>query len=103
MSARDFLLSGGDLPGCLLSFVVTPLSGHLSDRDHGSAHQRAKLVLLTAGGKTAFAAAMKRQSAWATDLGGGLNAREIEAAAATLRSIRQRLDDRTDNGGDNAE
>ena len=66
-------------------------------------HQRAKLVLLTAGGKTAFAAAMKRQSAWATDLGSGLNAREIEAAAATLRSIRQRLDDRTDNGGDNAE
>src|SRR6516165_11056427 len=28
-------------------------------------HQRAKLVLLTAAGKTAFAAAMKRQAAWA--------------------------------------
>src|ERR1700756_4749159 len=30
-----------------------------------SHHQRAKLALLTAAGKTAFAAAMKRQAAWA--------------------------------------
>ena len=65
-------------------------------------HQRAKLVLLTAAGKTAFAAVMKRQSAWATELGSGLSAGKIEAAAVMLRVIRQRLDDRTDNGGNNA-
>jgi DNA-binding MarR family transcriptional regulator len=65
-------------------------------------HQRAKLVLLTAAGKTAFAAVMKRQSAWAIDLGRGLHARQIEAAAVMLRTIRQRLDDRAGNGGDNA-
>ncbi len=65
-------------------------------------HQRAKLVLLTPAGKMAFAAVMKRQSAWATELGRGLNAKPIETAAVMLRTIRQRLDDRTDNGGDNA-
>ena len=65
-------------------------------------HQRAKLVLLTAAGKTAFAAVMKRQSTWATELGRGLNAKQIETAAVMLRTIRQRLDDRTENGGDNA-
>src|SRR5215813_11247121 len=35
-------------------------------------HQRAKLVVLTPTGKSAFAAAMKRQGAWASDLGAGL-------------------------------
>jgi DNA-binding MarR family transcriptional regulator len=65
-------------------------------------HQRAKLVLLTPAGNTAFAAVMKRQSAWATELGKGLNAKPIETAAVMLRTIRRRLDDRTDNGGDNA-
>jgi DNA-binding MarR family transcriptional regulator len=65
-------------------------------------HQRAKLVLLTPAGNTAFAAVMKRQSRWATELGRGLNAKPIETAAVMLRTIRRRLDDRTDNGGDNA-
>jgi DNA-binding MarR family transcriptional regulator len=65
-------------------------------------HQRAKLVLLTATGKTAFAAVMKRQSAWATELGRGLHASQIKTAAGMLRTIRQRLDDRAENGGDNA-
>ena len=65
-------------------------------------HQRAKLVLLTPAGNTAFAAVMKRQSRWATELGRGLNAKPIETAAVMLRTIRQRLDDRTDNGRDNA-
>ena len=64
-------------------------------------HQRAKLVVLTAAGKSAFAAAMKRQGAWASDLGAGLDPRKIAAAAATLRSIRQRLDNGTENQGDN--
>jgi DNA-binding MarR family transcriptional regulator len=57
-------------------------------------HRRAKLVVLSAGGNAVFAAAMKRQAAWANDLARGLGARQIEAATATLRDIRQRLDDR---------
>jgi DNA-binding MarR family transcriptional regulator len=66
-------------------------------------HQRAKLVVLSATGKTAFAAAMKRQSAWANDLAAGLSIKQIETAAATLRRIRQRLDDRTENGDNHAQ
>ena len=66
-------------------------------------HQRAKLVVLTAAGKTAFAAAMKGQVAWATDLGAGLDARKIAAAAAALRSVRQRLESETNNGDDHAD
>jgi DNA-binding MarR family transcriptional regulator len=64
-------------------------------------HQRAKLVVLTAAGKSAFAAAMKRQVAWATDLGAGLDARKIAAATAMLRRVRQRLENGTDNEDDN--
>jgi DNA-binding MarR family transcriptional regulator len=66
-------------------------------------HQRAKLVVLTAAGKSAFAAAMKRQVAWATDLGTGLDARKIAAATAMLRSVRQRLESGTNNGDDHAD
>jgi DNA-binding MarR family transcriptional regulator len=64
-------------------------------------HQRAKLVLLTAAGKTVFAAAMKRQAAWAAALGRGLGVRDIAAAATTLRTIRRRLENGTDIEGDN--
>ena len=66
-------------------------------------HQRAKLIVLTAAGKSAFAAAMKRQGAWASDLGAGLDPRKVAAAAATLRSVRQRLENGTDNGDDHAD
>jgi DNA-binding MarR family transcriptional regulator len=65
-------------------------------------HQRAKLALLTAKGKLAFDSAMKRQGPWARDLAKGLSAKEIEAATRSLRSIRQRLDQRngrSDNAG----
>jgi DNA-binding MarR family transcriptional regulator len=65
-------------------------------------HQRAKLVLLTTTGKTAFAKVMNRQGAWASQLAGRVNAKQIETAAAVLRTIRERLDDRADNGDDNA-
>ena len=54
-------------------------------------------------GKSAFAAAMKRQVAWATDLGTGLDARKIAAATAMLRSVRQRLESGTNNGDDHAD
>ncbi len=55
-------------------------------------HQRAKLVLLTAQGEAAYAAAAKRQKPWARRLGEGLSARQIEATAAILRTLRQRLE-----------
>src|ERR1700743_2463863 len=60
-------------------------------------HQRAKLVVLTTAGKGAFAAAMKPQAAWAAELGADLTARKVAAAVATLRSIRRRLENGTDN------
>jgi DNA-binding MarR family transcriptional regulator len=60
-------------------------------------HQRAKLIVLTAAGKTAFTAAMKRQGVWATDLASGFNIKQIETATATLRRLRQRLDDMAEN------
>jgi DNA-binding MarR family transcriptional regulator len=60
-------------------------------------HQRAKLVVLSLRGKTAFAGAMKRQTAWANELANGVTAREIATAAAMLRRLRQRLE-RMENG-----
>jgi DNA-binding MarR family transcriptional regulator len=66
-------------------------------------HQRAKLVVLTAAGKSAFAAAMKRQAAWASELGTGLDARKIAVAITMLRGIRQRLENGTNNEADNPE
>jgi DNA-binding MarR family transcriptional regulator len=66
-------------------------------------HQRAKLVVLTTVGKSAFAAAMKRQDAWAVELGAGLDARKIAAATAMLRAVRQRLENGTNNEADNPE
>jgi len=60
-------------------------------------HQRAKLVVLSLCGKTAFAGAMKRQTAWANKLANGVTAREIATAAAMLRRLRQRLE-RMENG-----
>jgi DNA-binding MarR family transcriptional regulator len=61
-------------------------------------HQRAKLVVLGPSGKTAFAAAMKRQGPWAKDLATGISAKQIETTAATLRIIRQHLDEGTEDG-----
>jgi len=55
-------------------------------------HQRAKLVLFTARGKTAFEAAMERQGPWASDLARGLSIEQIRNAANTLRRVRQRLE-----------
>jgi DNA-binding MarR family transcriptional regulator len=65
-------------------------------------HQRAKLVLLTAQGRSAYDAAMKRQEPWASSLANGLRASQIEIATATLRVIRQRLEGETQQGDSNA-
>jgi len=56
-------------------------------------HQRAKLVLLTAKGNTAYEAAMKRQEPWAVSLAEGVSLKQIEQAVMTLRAIRQRIDE----------
>jgi DNA-binding MarR family transcriptional regulator len=63
-------------------------------------HQRAKLVLLTARGKAAYEAAMKRQGPWASELAAGLGATQIAAATTTLRTIRQRLDNQAQGDSD---
>jgi DNA-binding MarR family transcriptional regulator len=65
-------------------------------------HQRAKLMLLTTRGRSAYDAAMKRQEPWAEDLAGRSSTKQIELAAATLRAIRERLEDRTEQGDSDA-
>ena len=65
-------------------------------------HQRAKLVLLTSRGQAAYDAAMKRQGPWASNLAEGLSTKQIETVTATLRTIRQRLDDQVEEGNSNA-
>jgi hypothetical protein len=46
--------------------------------------------------------AMKRQRPWASNLANGLSTKQIETATATLRAIRQRLDDQVEQGNNNA-
>jgi DNA-binding MarR family transcriptional regulator len=65
-------------------------------------HQRAKLVLLTPLGKAAYDATMKRQGPWASSLANGLSIKQIAAVTATLRTIRQRLEDHPKRGNDDA-
>src|SRR5271168_4871079 len=55
-------------------------------------HQRAKLVLLTARGETAFRAAMARQVPWAEALASPLRQTEIESTSAVLRALGQRAE-----------
>jgi DNA-binding MarR family transcriptional regulator len=55
-------------------------------------HQRAKLVVLTARGQSAYAAAMKRQNPWAQAIAQGLTVQQIAAATAVLKRLRQRLE-----------
>ena len=55
-------------------------------------HQRAKHVIMTARGETAYGAAMKRQAPWAQTLAHGLTAQQITAATVTLKHLRQRLE-----------
>jgi DNA-binding MarR family transcriptional regulator len=54
-------------------------------------HRRAKLVLLTRKGETAYAAAMKRWTPRAAALGSGLTAREVTAALDLLRRVRRNI------------
>ena len=54
-------------------------------------HQRAKLVLLTRKGETAYAAATARWEPKAQMLAGASSLKDIETSLATLRRVRQRL------------
>ncbi len=65
-------------------------------------HRRAKLVLLTARGKAAYDAATERQGPWANKLSEGLRTEQIKAATATLRVIRQCLDEQVEQGSGDA-
>lgn len=65
-------------------------------------HQRAKLLLLTPSGQTAFDVAMERQGPWADSLGIGLEIQQIERAIATSRAVRRHLDDNSDRKEDDA-
>lgn len=55
-------------------------------------HARAKLVLLTAAGEHAYAAAHGKQVPWANAIAKGLPAGDIRAAQRMLATIRSRID-----------
>jgi len=55
-------------------------------------HRRAMLVTMTEAGDVAYRQASELQQRWADDLAVDLPAEAIEAAAAVLRTLQQRLD-----------
>jgi DNA-binding MarR family transcriptional regulator len=55
-------------------------------------HRRAKLVVLTPRGQSAYGAAMKRQHPWAQALAQGLTVQQVSAATLVLKRLRQRLE-----------
>src|SRR6266853_1582092 len=55
-------------------------------------HQRARLVVLTDKGKTAFEKAIAIQMKWAEGLGAGLASSDLETALSALRTLRARLE-----------
>jgi DNA-binding MarR family transcriptional regulator len=57
-------------------------------------HRRAKLVVLTAAGRTAYEAAMARQAPWVNRLAADLDPPEIDAAFRVLRAFRRVLERR---------
>jgi DNA-binding MarR family transcriptional regulator len=62
-------------------------------------HRRASLVVLTAKGKTAFAAADRLQTPWVNVLAKGIGADEIVAAKRTVAALRGRLEEAVPEGG----
>lgn len=55
-------------------------------------HRRAQLVVMTAKGREAFAAAMNRQIPWVNHLTEGLAVEEIAAVRRVLAALRERLE-----------
>jgi DNA-binding MarR family transcriptional regulator len=62
-------------------------------------HRRASLVVLTAKGRTAFAAADRLQTPWVNALARGLRAENIVAAKRIVAALRERLEERVTEGG----
>jgi DNA-binding MarR family transcriptional regulator len=56
-------------------------------------HRRASLVVLTAKGRTAFAAADRLQTPWVNALARGFGADDIAAAKRTVAALRRRLEE----------
>jgi DNA-binding MarR family transcriptional regulator len=56
-------------------------------------HRRAKLVVLTDRGARLYQTIEKRQLPWASALAEGLSPRTVASAVATLRALRERLED----------
>jgi DNA-binding MarR family transcriptional regulator len=54
-------------------------------------HRRARLVALTPKGWTVIRKVVRLQAKWANEIADGIDAREIAAAAATMRKLRARL------------
>jgi DNA-binding MarR family transcriptional regulator len=55
-------------------------------------HRRAQLVVMTKSGRSAYAAATRRQTPWANALAKGLRVEDINAALALMSTIRERLE-----------
>lgn len=55
-------------------------------------HKRAKLVALTAKGRSLFAAATRLQETWAASLASGIDTATLQSAAKTLLQLRTRLE-----------
>lgn len=62
-------------------------------------HRRASLVVLTAKGRTAFAAADRLQTPWVNALAKGIGAEDIAAAKRTVAALRRRLEEAGSEGG----
>jgi DNA-binding MarR family transcriptional regulator len=62
-------------------------------------HRRASLVVLTAKGRTAFAAADRLQTPWVNALAKGMGAEDIAAAKRTVAVLRRRLEEAAPEGG----
>jgi len=56
-------------------------------------HRRAMLVRMTRAGETVLSAAIDLHVPWVTDLARDMDARALEAAAAALRRLGERLDE----------
>lgn len=54
-------------------------------------HQRAKLVLMTAAGRAAYRAALRRQVGWSNRTARGIPAKTLTQANDTLRTLLERL------------
>jgi len=81
--------------------IVTELEAEgfvqLKDNPH---HRSARLVVMTAKGEQAHAAALQLQAPWVNGLGEGLDPKKIRAAAKVLDDLRRKLETPTETSTD---